>query len=217
MDNTAKQITAVRDILRRETRDIHERLHRHPHFAALFDGTLDIEGYGELICRLHGFYAPLDSAIAVVLSDMPDTANDYRHARRADLLARDITDLTGGRARTTPPPLCLEAAGLVSRASVGGVLYVIEGATLGGAQIDRVAQRLLGTDQPAGRRFWSWCRQEGGARWHAMVAFLGRLQAAGVTISDLVTGARETFRCLEDWLAPLGRAPLQRTSPVLFR
>jgi heme oxygenase len=91
-------------------------------------------------------------------------------------------------------------------ASLGGILYVIEGATLGGSQIDGAARKLLRDEHPAGRRYWSWCRATCKDRWKMASECLDQCVADGVAISDLKKGATETFEVFADWLAPLDRA-----------
>lgn len=190
----------VRDALRAHTRADHEGLHRHAAFDGLFRGTLDPEGYRALTLRLYGFYAPLDQAITDTLAAQPAPASGYAYAPRAPFLAQDIHDLG---ADDQAPPLCTGARALVTPETLGGVLYVIEGATMGGAQIDRAARRLLGRDEPAGRRFWAWCRAEGKHRWPMTQRHLDHLQTTGAPRAPLMDGALGTFRLLADWLAPL--------------
>ena len=198
---------ALRDELRAHTHDQHERLHAHSGFVALFGETLSLGDYRALIRRLYGFYLPLDRAIGRVLAGGAVRCDDYTYARRAGLLAQDLRDLGGDEAMIDASPECRAVAGLVTPASLGGVIYVIEGAMLGGARIDRAAHRLLARDDPAGRRFWAWCRAEGGQRWPMTTRYLDRIEAEGADIRALKAGAHDTFRLLADWLAPLDRSP----------
>ena len=118
-----------------------------------------------------------------------------------------MIDLKFSNLEVEKAPRCHRVSGVVSPESIGGVLYVVEGATLGGARIDRAVRRLLGSEQPDGRRYWSWCRSESGRRWPMMIDYLERLVAEGATIGELEKGASETFQALADWLAPLDRTP----------
>jgi len=203
---------ALRDELRAHTHDQHERLHAHSGFMALFGETLSIDGYYALTRRLYGFYLPLDRAIERALAGGAIHCDDYSYARRSGLLAQDLRDLGGDAAMIDESPECRAVAGLVTPASLGGVIYVIEGAMLGGARIDRAAQRLLARDDPAGRRFWAWCRAEGGQRWPMTTRYLDRIEAERADIRAVKAGALGTFRALADWLAPLDRLPPARTT-----
>lgn len=202
-DHAARRISPVRDLLRAETRADHERLHRHASFAALFDGTLSLAEYRQLTLRLYGFYLPLDMAIDGALAGF---SGGYRHAYRSGFLADDLRDLDFTEAEIAAAPECAGTASLVTPAALAGVLYVIDGATLGGATIDRVAARLLSDDSADGRRYWSWCRSVAPQRWRMMLGFLDRALDGGTTVDEMRTGAVGTFRLLADWLGPLERA-----------
>nr|WP_297772955.1 biliverdin-producing heme oxygenase [uncultured Roseovarius sp.] len=204
----------LREELREYTHCQHERLHEHSCFMALFSQSLSLGEYRELTRRLYGFYQPLDRAIRRVLLSDEAGRTGYTYASRSGLLAQDMLDLGLSAETIEESPQCDEAYGIVSAATLGGVLYVIEGATLGGARIDRAVCRLLASDDPAGRRFWSWCRAEGGRRWPMTNRYLESLEGEGAAVNDLKTGAFDTFRLLAEWLAPLDRSHAAAVSRV---
>lgn len=193
----------IRDRLRDATREDHERLHRHTHFAALLDGDLGMVGYKDLISRLHGFYAPLDAAIGCVLTGGGNDPLAYDFTKRSGMLSEDLQHLGMSHAEIGALARCEQAARMVTRDGLGGVLYVIEGATLGGARLDRVARDVLGHDAVAGRTLWAWCRAQSAKRWKAANTFLEVQHREGIPLEVLEAAARETFRVIADWLAPL--------------
>ncbi len=201
----SRQMDTVRDLLRAHTDATHRQLHLHSAFVDLFDGNLSLDGYRALVQRFQGFYAPLDQAIEQVITAQPERPSRYAYVRRSNLLAQDVADLTDAAAIPGNTAWCVAASRIVTPATLGGVLYVIEGATLGATQIDRAAQRLLGADGASGRRFWSWCRAQKDRRWKMANAYLDHLASQGVATEDLARGAQETFRVLSDWLEPLDR------------
>lgn len=196
---------SLREELRAHTHQQHERLHEHACFLALFSQSLSIGAYRDLTARLYGFYQPLDRAIGRAIAQGAARTADYTYAERAGYLAQDLADLGWSAEAIEESPRCTDVFDMVSPASLGGILYVIEGATLGGARIDRAARRLLAREEPTGRRFWSWCRAVGGDRWPMTNRYLEHLETEGAAVSDLRKGARDTFRLLADWLAPLDR------------
>lgn len=190
---------SLRHILRTETDVAHQRLHAQSSFAALAAGTIDLSDYVRLMQRLHDFYRPLDQAISAALSDCDNPAFDYQW--RSDLLAADL-DHFGG---TEDQPIWQGASSVVSPKTVGGVLYVVEGAVLGGSLLDRMARKLLSEHSTNGRGYWAWCRSEGKHRWASLLRYLDGLSARGHAVDDLTAGAHATFAELGDWLAPLDR------------
>jgi hypothetical protein len=107
----------LRQCLREATAAAHERLHHHPGFAAIQDGTIDLAHYRSLLVRLYGFYVPFEAAAGI--------AGDRSNWLRADLAA------VGGYALATIPR-CTSLARLDTQARQLGALYVVEGSTLGG-------------------------------------------------------------------------------------
>lgn len=194
--NASGRSEIVRDVVRMQTDTAHAQLHLHASFVSLFEGRLSLDDYCALMQRFHGFYAPLDQAIERVVVRM---SVPYPYVCRSDILARDLADLGGD----TMEPHCTHAALIVSPETLPGVLYVIEGATLGATQIDRAVQKLLGSSEPDGRRFWAWCRAQNKHRWSMANNFMEAQHTSGVAVDDIVRGARDTFETLGAWLAPL--------------
>ncbi len=206
IEQVALHSSPMRDALRAHTDAAHTRLHQHSCFVALFEKTLGLEEYRQLMRRMHGFYVPLDRAVERVLAETTADPSGYRYARRSGHLQQDLSDLGFSPQDIRENPHCEQVARLVSPATLGGVLYVIEGATLGGTGIDRAAQKLMDKDDPVGRRYWAWCRAVNKQRWAMTLNYLDHLDRNGVSMSDLTTGACDTFGALADWLAPLDRA-----------
>lgn len=200
----------LRDNLRRQTADIHEGLHRHGSFVALFEGRLSRHGYLELLRRFFSFYLPLDQAIARVLAGGANETGDFRYVARSPILAQDLLDLGDSPLAIRDQRLCQQTQDLVSSRSIGGVLYVVEGSVLGSKVINKAAARLLGAEETSGRRHWSWCTSVQHERWGMMIRYLELLEASGISHDEMIAGARDTFQLLADWLMPIDSAPVPR-------
>jgi len=193
----------MRDALRVQTKDVHEKLHHHGHFVALFKGTSSLRQYRDLLERFHGFYTPLEHAIERTLATDPDLRGGFTYAKRAHLLEQDLIALGCRPDDIKAGPRCDGLSKIVSPKTLGGVLYVIEGSTLGATQIDRAAQKLLDHDTTRGRQFWAWCRANNKQRWFMTLQYLDHLEAQHVPTFAVVDGATQTFQALADWLAPM--------------
>lgn len=198
------QARSVRSVLRERTDDIHQLLHRHSSFVALFEQTLDAREYLRLVQRLYGFYAPLDDVVEAITAD--DVLRDYAYVRRSNLLKRDLLDLGLSHASIEALPLCPQFAHLITPKTLGGALYVVEGATMGGSVIERAVSKTLKTDGPEGRRYWSWCRAEGKQCWSKLITYFDSLDVTDDVLEDHLTGATETFRIFAEWLEPLNQS-----------
>jgi heme oxygenase len=189
--------------LRQQTKLVHEQLHHHSHFVALFEQTIDLQQYRDLLERFYGFYAALDDAIALSIGVNPDAMGGFIYAKRKDLLAQDLRSLGLTPAKIALIPRCDQMFDVVSPATLGGVLYVIEGSTLGAAQIDRAAQKLLSRVTQNGRHFWAWARAHNKVRWSMTLDYILHLDEMAVAQDPVNGGANDTFQALADWLAPL--------------
>lgn len=188
-------VISVREILRAETRLVHERLHEHPMFEGLATGALGHAAYRALLAALVGFHRPLETSI--VQTPLCWWFGLARQPRlRAHLLIGDLAHLglDAGRVDLLPfahlPPI--DSAGQLM-----GRLYVREGATLGGRVLARHLDPLLG-DGDAGRRFFAGT-PENGRLWGEVCDALETAGRAG-HLDDIVEAARATFDAFEVWM-----------------
>lgn len=179
---------SLRTRLRLATDDVHQRLHQHPGFAAVKDGTISRADYTRLLVRLSGFYRAFEDATSL--------SNE-----RTQWLAQDLKTIAGPRGlsdASSPRPTMPE---LGSNERVLGALYVVEGSALGGRTLARGLDKLLGCGELDGRRFFGGHGPDTGSAWRD---FLGRLElvsTAAETSAAAVDAAVETFLVFETWLA----------------
>ena len=188
--------TPARLALRDATREVHERLHHLPDFAALAAGRLNRAEYTRLLARLYGFHAPVEQAVAVAL---PQDGPDATAWRRAGLLHADLVQMGLDPAAI---PLLPQAAppNILTPAAALGWLYVIEGSTLGGRLLARGLDGiLLG---PQGRTFLSASLQLGHVRWAAVGAAIDHYGHDEAKRGQMVAGAVTAFQSFETWFAP---------------
>jgi heme oxygenase len=179
--------------LKTETAAAHDRL----------DARLDLlasrDRYAAALTRFWGFYAGAEPLLdrwhaEAGLLDWPERRK--LEALRADLLALGHT------------PAEIEALPVRRFAGPPGVgtglgwLYVLEGATLGGAVIARHLRKQQ-TVPPTAMRFHTLYGRQLGARWRAFHAALARWVGDDAVRSDVVVaGALSTFAAFEEWCLP---------------
>lgn len=187
--------------LKRETRSQHEQMEAT---VDLFNRITSLEDYRELLARLWGFYAPLEQLIgrAGIASSL--TFN-WPVRQKEPLLRRDLLALgvnMQGMAQL-PQASSLQLPQLESAAATWGCLYVLEGATLGGAVIARHLQQTFGLHAHNGAAFYNAYGPDIGPMWkafgEALTEFAG-LQPIEAE-QDVVSGAAATFDGLRAWLA----------------
>ncbi len=185
--------TSLHRVLRAATRDVHDRLHRHAGFAAVQDATIGRGAYRDLVVRLYGFYAAFEVAAAV-------------GPVRSTWLASDLEALGLARALHALPR-CPHVPRLDTAHRRLGALYVAEGSALGGRELARSLDRLLGTDVTAGRRFFIGRGPQTGEAWRGYLAQLSAAPSETSAQAEIVTGAVETFAAFEHWLNGWSTSP----------
>jgi len=184
----AKRETA-RAVLKRETDDIHRRIHRHSGLRALAAGTISRRDYRRLLARYYGFYSVFEPLI--------------RSGSATELLRADMQSLGLAHATIEALPRCpfprlprVESARL-------GAAYVIEGAAFGGTTIAAAHRKHCG-DIRLPMRFLT----GDGAGTSGWENFLNQLEQSVVSAEDQAVAAdaaRATFSAFQSWLAGWGR------------
>jgi heme oxygenase len=187
-------VTPPHAALRAATAAAHERLHHLPQFAGLAAGGLDRAGYRDLLARLLGFHAPFEDAIAATLGDAA-FGLPLSRLRRADLLRDDLRELGAVQAGIVRLPVRPFATGPQAM----GALYVLEGATLGGKQLARGLDPLLGAGEARGRRFLLAGTDPARPTWRDVRAAIDRCAANPASLAGLIDGATATFRAFGAW------------------
>lgn len=128
--------------LRDATRDGHQAIDQHVLLAPLSRPGLQRADYGQALSALHGPHMAMEEAIMAWLGDYPGLF-DFHTRRKRPALEQDLDDLA-----LVPPPC---AAPMPVPAGLGdliGLVYVTEGATLGGRFLARLVRQQLGDSAP---------------------------------------------------------------------
>lgn len=174
--------------LRAHTQDVHHRIDRH---VDILRGEVTRDEYRRLLELLWGFHAPVEawltrSGAARLLPDWPSR-------RKVRWLADDLRALgISSEARSALPHVpgwWIEP----TVPAVAGVLYVVEGSTLGGRVIARHVRHVVG-DVPV--TFLSAYGDQTGRRWRDLRTMLDTFDR---DVAAVVAGARGAFDTFERW------------------
>lgn len=175
-------------LLRDATREIHLRLHEHVGFSAIKDGTITAERYHLMVKCLYGFHAAFEQAA--------DGGSDRTSWLTDDLLSLGETD--------TSLRLISRCAALPALATANqrlGARYVVDGSALGGRDMARGLDQLLGSGTTAGRRFFLGHGAQTGEAWRQSLARLAEAPADAQTQTEIVDAAVATFSAFDHWSA----------------
>jgi heme oxygenase len=179
-------------MLRTGTAGEHEQVERA---LDLLDPQLDRARLTSVMGLLHGFWRAAEAGLDAWASAFPADAHavDWARRRRAPLFAADLAALGAPTSAEQPRLPALDGTDAAL-----GRLYVLEGATMGGAFIDRHLAGLPGLAGVRLRAFSPYGAQTG-AMWHAFRRVTRERVTDGGDADTVVTSARTTFRALAVW------------------
>ena len=184
--------------LRAQTHEAHVGLETALDFL---DEHIDPARYAALIRRWYGFHAVLEPRLD--RWHQRSGVLDWPRRRKLPLLTADLAAL-GVRGRAVREiPHCPVVPRVATSSQALGALYVVEGATLGGAVLDR---RLEPSRIPSdARHFLSSYREDVGPAWKRFGAVTAAWVAGDPVREDaVVAAALETFAALRCWLPATG-------------
>ena len=191
-DQTLSAVSPALNELRSGTQTLHVALEKRLPF---FCDTLDLERYKRLLSAYYGFYHELEDRLQH--SPLMTPGFDLHARLKTPALHRDLQALG---VNTQSLALCDTLPALSSPASVLGVLYVLEGATLGGNVLRKQMSERLGLDAHNGCAFLYVYGEATGRQWKAFMDFLGSVPLDAQARGEVVQAACSTFSCFEQWL-----------------
>ena len=187
----------IRKRLRNSTAAAHQRMHRHPGFAAAASGRISLEDYRLLLSRLWGFHYAFER----VLGQTPWEPDVYAAAAgraRSQMLESDLMALGAEWDSIRAMPQCDALTPPQSLAEFMGSLYVMEGSTLGGVQIARALETLVASSGAC--KFFVGYGDRHGAMWRSFLSLLEACASSEDMEVAIVGGAQRTFRDFELWM-----------------
>ena len=192
MNAPPKDLPLILSELRTATTRQHQALElRIPFFTA------DRRLYTRLIEAYYGFYRSLENRLFQVAMTIPDL--DWLIRSKTPSLEADLYALGLDAAAIEAIPLCTFAFQTDSIARVLGVLYVLEGATLGGQSLRSGLYSRLGIDECLGGRFFAVYGTATGMMWRSFLACLYEVRDP-LERARSVVAAQATFEAFEAWL-----------------
>lgn len=128
--------------LREATKTLHHATDHHPLLAVLLSNDISLSRYGNALAALHGALAPMESGILEFLEPRPGLF-DYAQRVKTPALEQDLAQL-GRKPIITGIPMPTPG----SIPELIGILYCIEGSTLGGRFIVRHLRQSSGESFP---------------------------------------------------------------------
>lgn len=183
-----------RQTLRKGTHGEHVRLNQHPMLEGLTRPGYPRARLGFLLSGYFHIYRALELAI----TSLPVDGFSYASRQKLPWLIQDLEhfgidpESTGYRPYgplATPAP--------IDAAELAGMLYTIEGSTMGGQVISRHLATHLGITPAMGCRFFHAYGEHTATRWNEFEAFLNASLADRQQCERALATAKATFGCIE--------------------
>lgn len=183
-DNNNLAQKPIWGILRHETYVVHDRLHVHPITSPLITNNLTHNQYVLALKAFKSFYRSLESSLENI--SLP-----YVYSSRHDSIKKDLEYLGSS---SHPYDDGLNLGHFSDKNYALGVLYVVEGSSLGGQMIAKNVKKVLGYSKESGASFFSGDKKKTAQNWKA---FLMILEKHCDDHGKCVQGALQTFEALE--------------------
>lgn len=182
----------VLEEIKQATRESHERLESSDILSVLTSGNLSDESYRRILLKFYGYFRPLE--FRVLASGIENHVPDLRERQRAYLIFSDLKLLN----YKGDPDFAMDLPAVTNIDQAFGVLYVLEGSTLGGQVITRNLKKNLGEESPS--TFFHGYGDQTAAKWTGFKNCLETWCQNGGKKDKVIESARTTFSLLEKWV-----------------
>ncbi len=198
----ARRVEAtVRERLRAATADAHRRLDAHALLADVLHGEDGRAAYHLMLRAYAPLHARIDAAIVASAHLLPP-GFDWRGRLKSDWLRRDLACLGLQPLPEAIMPAPPEPDG---PAALVGLLYPVEGSTLGGRMIATRLRQRFAIDETNGGRFLAGYRGDTNRSWQAVCGWFETIADDEVAVTRAIDVALATFACFEATLDAAAR------------
>lgn len=185
--------------LKSQTRPQHDSVEQNRFGKAMMDGTLSKQDYLLFLQKFYGFHVPLEQELERF--SWETLGITFEERRKVSLLTNDLKALGMTGAEIAALPLAGALPAMNSLEDAIGVMYVMEGSTLGGQIQSRQVQKMFGFDAENGAAYFSSYGANVGVMWKACCEAIVKVADDNLAKEDvIIASAQRTFAALEEWL-----------------
>ena len=170
--STSSHDTCKRLILRQETHHYHSQLNHHPLLMGLTTENYSLTNYRKVLNAYFAIYQGLETSIEQFTSKQ-DCAFSYAERIKLPWLAQDLAFFnSSSRIQESLFDIKQLIPSIDNQGQLMGMLYVIEGSTLGGQHISKALSKYHGLTFDQGARFFHGYGERTLIFWDDFVAYL---------------------------------------------
>jgi heme oxygenase len=175
------------DDLRVRTQPSHKALEALPLSAVLLDPGITREQYIAYLQAMYGIVSEVEETVFPLVADI---LPDLSQRRKAHLLEQDLSSLGASVHKSYP----LKVSGLVIDTDAAmGIMYVMEGSTLGGRVILKSIEKSLGLTAESGASYFAGYNVATGPLWKSFLDKLVAYEQDGNDRNAIISAASLTF------------------------
>ena len=197
------QTIELRTQLRDATAPLHKQLDQQPLLVALLSKELPLADYQQLLGIYYSLYHQLEAAIKAYLS-LQSIAFDYQPRYKTPLL---LNDLKYWHIKPEPLRCQITLPDLNSLGALLGLLYVLEGSTLGGQFIAQHLQLTYGYTRSTGSDFYSGYGEQTTTHWQSFISYLNSFSDQPDLAAQAIDTAILSFACFNQALTNTQLSP----------
>lgn len=162
--------------------------------------TRSLDGYERVLRRFLGFHRPVEDAFAKI-PGWTTVGIDPEERRKAHLLEADLRTLGVSESELDAQPDCPFTPPLTSLPEALGVMYVLEGSTLGGQYMRKQVRDTLGLTPESGCAYFASYGDRVGPMWKAFTAAVDSFATNDEDRATIERSAVATFEAVDAWFA----------------
>lgn len=176
------------DNLRNKTSESHKALEAIPISKSLVNPAISLHAYSLYLSLMHDVVSDYEKVIYPIVENV---ILDISERKKADLILQDLKSI--GEEKQKGHVFLKNHDQKFSLPFALGMLYVLEGSTLGGRFILKNIQENLGLNEEKGISYFSGYGNKTGSYWKNFLAFLTAYEAQNNAEQEIIAGADFAF------------------------
>lgn len=177
--------------LKTQTAGAHKRLENLPVSSCILSPEMKIEDYAHYLKLMYDVHYDVEENIFPLLSD---NIPDLTERKKKHLIEEDLTFLNYKQPVVSP---VFNTENITIPFALG-ILYVVEGSSLGGRFILKNIETIKGLDEGKGVSYFTGYGNKTGSHWKNFLNVLTEYQEENNCEDEIIKGAIYAFDCIHD-------------------
>ena len=181
--------------LRQTTANSHKQLEENYYSNAIQESSVTLHNYQTYIAKLYGIILASENDVFPVLTSL---ISDIGQRYKADFIVNDLTNT--GIPISEVKDLPVYNFTVSSTAQALGIMYVLEGSTLGGKFLYKHINKILGLNAENGASYFWGYGQQTGPLWNNFITIVSNYAVEKNCENEIIASAVQTFSNIDLWL-----------------